>query len=218
MSKTKIVIGALFLVLTAADAVIAPFVLAPTRAAEVTSAKTAEVGKAAPNFTLNDISGKPHSLAQYKGKFVVLEWSNPDCPFVRKHYESGNMQGLQDKYTKKGVVWLAINSSAHGKNGSYTGDQMAAINKKKGTHESAYLQDESGKVGRLYGAKATPHMFVIDQSGNLVYAGAIDDNDSADAADAKKAHNYVAAALDSLMAGKKVAATSTRAYGCSVHY
>lgn len=179
---------------------------------------TATVGQPAPDFTLADTKGKNHSLSQHKGQFVVLEWVNFDCPFVKKHYESGNMQKLQDSYTKKGVVWLSVNSSAQGKQGNYPGDKVDAMIKERKAASTAYLLDPDGKVGHLYGAKATPHMYVIDKSGKLVYAGAIDDIASADAADVKKARNYVAEALDASMQGKPVKTASTNAYGCSVKY
>lgn len=172
----------------------------------------------APEFTLNDIAGQQHSLSSYKGKFVVLEWSNPDCPFVKKHYNSGNMQSLQKTYTEKGVIWLTINSSAPGKQGNYPADELANIAKLNNSVPTAILQDLDGKVGRAYGAKTTPHMFVINPDGKLIYQGAIDDNSSPNPEDAKSAKNYVQAALDEAMAGKDVSEPSTPSYGCSVKY
>lgn len=175
-----------------------------------------ELGKPAPDFTLSDQSGKPVKLSGSKGKLVVLEWFNEGCPFVQKHYGSRNMQGLQKKYGAKGVVWYTIVSSKEGKQGHLTpadaADRLKAMNSK------AILLDGKGEVGRLYGAKTTPHMFVVDKKGNLIYMGGIDDNPSADPEDVKTAKNYVAAALDEALAGKPVSAPSSRPYGCSVKY
>ena len=175
-------------------------------------------GQASPNFTLTDTNGQKHSLADYKGKFVVLEWFNPDCPFVKKHYNSGNMPNLQKQYTSKGVVWLSINSSAPGKQGSYTPQGFNQFVKDKGASPTEVLLDTDGKIGRLYNAQTTPSMYVIDPKGILVYQGAIDDTPSADAADVKTAKNYVSAALDEAMNGKPVAVSTTKSYGCSVKY
>jgi peroxiredoxin len=186
--------------------------------AQAAAGSTCEVGKPAPAFTLTDSHGKAHKLSDYKGKFVVLEWINFDCPFVQKHYKSGNMQRLQEKYTAKGVTWLSISSSAKGRNGNYEPKRINELLQQNNSHTTAYLIDEDGKVGKAYGAKATPHMFVIDPAGKLVYAGAIDDKNTADEADIKAANNYVAAALDAAMAGKPVAVSSTKAYGCSIKY
>lgn len=183
-----------------------------------TSQAEAVVGKPAPPFALTDTSGKSHSLASYKGKFVVLEWINFGCPFVAKHYDSGNMQKLQKAYTGKGVVWLSINSSAPGKQGNMPPDQVNNRLTEKGAAPSAYLLDSDGKVGRTYGAKTTPAMYIIDTTGVLIYAGAIDDKASTDRADVASAKNYVQAALDQAMAGKPVAIAGTRSYGCSVKY
>lgn len=177
-----------------------------------------ELGKPAPDFTATDTNGKEHKLSDFKGKLVVLEWTNPDCPFVKKHYVSKNMQGLQAKYTAQDVVWLSINSSAAGKEGNQTNEQANAYMTEVGSAATARLVDATGTVGNLYGAKTTPHMFVIDKVGNLAYEGAIDDNDSANVADAATAKNYVSAALDSLIAGKPVETAQTQSYGCSVKY
>ncbi len=177
-----------------------------------------ELGKPAPDFTATDTNGKEHKLSDFKGKLVVLEWTNPDCPFVKKHYVSKNMQGLQAKYTAQDVVWLSINSSAAGKEGNQTNEQANAYMTEVGSAATARLVDATGTVGNLYGAKTTPHMFVIDKEGNLAYEGAIDDNDSANVADAATAKNYVSAALDSLIAGKPVETAQTQSYGCSVKY
>jgi peroxiredoxin len=177
-----------------------------------------EVGKTAPNFSLPDTNGKTHSLADLKGKYVVLEWYQPDCPFVRKHYRSGNMQALQKEYTAKGVTWLSIDSSAPGEEGNYPASKLNEISTQDSAARTALLLDPSGEVGRLYGAKTTPDMYVIDPSGILVYKGAIDNKRSTDLADVKTATNYVKVALEAVMAGKTVATTATQPYGCSVKY
>jgi hypothetical protein len=178
----------------------------------------AVVGQQAPAFTLKDTAGREHSLASEKGKFVVLEWVNYQCPFVRKHYGSGNMQRLQKTYTGKGVVWLQVNSSAPGKEGNYAPAEAASLSKARGAASTAYLLDGDGTVGRAYGARTTPHMFVIDPAGKLLYAGGIDDTASTDVADIKTAHNFVEAALDEALAGKPVSVTTSQPYGCSVKY
>jgi peroxiredoxin len=178
----------------------------------------AVVGKAAPDFTLEDTHGNPATLSSYRGKFVVLEWINYDCPFVGKHYGSGHMQKLQKTYGDKGVVWLGVNSSAPGKQGHYTPDKWNALTLEKGGAAKAILLDADGKVGRAYGAKTTPHMFVIDPAGVLLYNGAIDDKPSTDKADIATARNYVQEALDAAMAGKPVPTAATQPYGCSVKY
>jgi peroxiredoxin len=177
-----------------------------------------EIGKPAPSFTLPDTNGKAHSLADLKGKYVVLEWYQPDCPFVRKHYRSGNMQALQKEYTAKGVVWLSIDSSAPGEQGNYPADKLNEFAARDGAARTALLLDPAGNVGRLYGAQTTPDMYIIDPSGNLVYKGAIDNKRSTDLEDVKTATNYVKSALDALLNGKPVPTTSTRPYGCSVKY
>jgi peroxiredoxin len=175
-----------------------------------------ELGKPAPDFTLNDQNGKPVKLSDAKGKYVVLEWYNKDCPFVKKHYGSKNMQGLQKKYGKKGVVWYEIATSAAGKEGHLTPAEAKA--QLKGMSSKGILLDDKGEVGRLYGAKTTPHMFVVDKTGNLIYMGGIDDKASTDPEDIKTSKNFVAAALDESMAGKPVTTPSSRPYGCSVKY
>lgn len=172
----------------------------------------------APAFTLTDSNGTQHSLADFKGKVVVLEWFNHGCPFVKKHYAKGNMQALQKTYTDKGVVWLAICSSAEGKQGYDTAEGHNKTAKDKGTNATAILIDADGKVGKAYGAKTTPHMYVIDAEGQLVYQGAIDDKRSTSPDDIPGAKNYVAAALDALLAGEGVEVASTVPYGCSVKY
>jgi peroxiredoxin len=178
----------------------------------------AAVGQAAPDFKLTDAKGNGHSLAAYKGRTVVLEWVNYECPFVGKHYGSGNMQALQRAYTGKGVAWLAINSSAPGKQGHFTPAEIEAKSNERKAAFSAYLIDADGAVGRAYGARTTPHMFVIDASGKLVYAGGIDDKPSTDQADVKTAKNFVSAALDETLAGKPVTVASSQPYGCNVKY
>ena len=178
----------------------------------------AKVSAKAPDFTLPDTYAKQHKLSDYRGKFVVLEWLNHDCPFVKKHYNGGNMQSLQKEFTAKGVIWLSINSSAKGKEGNYPSDKANQMTKAKKASPTAVLIDESGAVGRLYGAKTTPHMFVINPEGVLVYQGAIDSINSTDMRDIPKAENYVYAALNSSMQGKSIAKASTSAYGCSVKY
>lgn len=175
-------------------------------------------GDAAPDFTLKDSDGKSQTLSSYKGKYVVLEWFNEGCPFVKKHYESGNMQALQKEATAKGVVWLSVISSAEGKQGFSTPEQANATRKRWNIASTATLLDAKGEAGRLYEAKTTPHLFVINPEGKVVYMGAIDDKPSSDPADIKTAKNYVKAALDEAMAGKPVTTVSTTPYGCSIKY
>ncbi len=177
-----------------------------------------EVGKPAPAFTAQTASGKTVSLKDYAGKTVVLEWTNSGCPFVKKHYDSGNMQKLQADAKAKGVVWLTVNSSAPGKQGHVDPALAAKEMKDWKFQPTAYLLDHNGKVGKAYDARATPHMYVIDGKGILRYAGAIDDKPTANAADIKGAKNYVTAALGDLAAGRAVASPVTRAYGCTVKY
>jgi peroxiredoxin len=177
----------------------------------------ATVGKPAPQFTVTDLQGKPVNLADYKGKTVVLEWTNFGCPFVQKHYRSGNMQALQKKYAND-VVWLAVNSTSKDSSDWTDAGPLTAQLKQFGAAPADYLVDEPGKVGMAYGAKTTPHMFIIDPAGNVVYNGAIDDKRSTDVADVKTAKNYVVAALDEMKAGKPVSVAATTPYGCSVKY
>jgi hypothetical protein len=176
------------------------------------------IGKPAPLFTGHASDGKTYGLADYQGKFVVLEWYNPRCPFIRKHYDSGNMQGLQEKYGQKGVIWLAIDSSAPGKEGYMVAKEAEVMRGREKEKSLATLLDPDQKIASLYAAKTTPHMFIIDPKGILIYQGAIDDHNSADSVDIPKSKNYVAAALDQAMAGKAVAVASTHPYGCSVKY
>lgn len=181
-------------------------------------ANPAKVGDVAPAFTLTDSNGVEHSLADFAGKTVVLEWTNHECPFVKKHYASSNMQAQQTAATADGVVWLSINSAAAGKQGNVDGSAANRLRSEAKSANTAYLLDATGVVGRLYAAKTTPHMYVIDPSGVLRYAGAIDSIPSADPADIPKATQYVSNALAELAAGKPVSTAVTQAYGCSVKY
>jgi peroxiredoxin len=201
--------------LFAAFCLCATFGLAFTK---VHAASPASVGQTAPDFTLQGADGKTHSLADYKGKFVVLEWTNPQCPFVHKFYDSGAMQKLQKEQTAKGVVWLRINSSAEGHEGFQSVSDLAAYVKDQNVSATQSLLDPSGKVGHAYGARTTPHMFVIDTKGTLVYAGGIDDKRTPNPDDIPGAKNYVTAALDEAMAGKAVTTPTAQPYGCSVKY
>lgn len=182
------------------------------------AADSPPVGSAAPDVSVTDSKGNAHSLSQYKGKYVVLEWFNPECPFVKKHYGSGNMQKLQAEFTGKGVVWLTIDSSAPGTEGSLTPEQANKTMADWKTHSTALLLDSDGKAGRAYGAKNTPHMFVVNPEGNVIYEGAIDSKASPNPADIPSSTNYVKAALDESMAGKSVSTPNSRPYGCSVKY
>jgi peroxiredoxin len=176
------------------------------------------VGQPAPAFTLTDSLGKQHSLSDFAGKTVVLEWFNHECPFVKKHYGAGNMQKQQAEATGKGTVWLVVNSSAPGKQGHVSGEQANGILANWTSKPTAFLLDHDGTVGRAYGAKTTPHLFVIDGEGVLRYNGAIDSNPSADPADIPGATQFVREALADLGAGRAVARATTQPYGCSVKY
>ena len=177
-----------------------------------------QTGQPAPEFTLTDSNGKSHKLSDFKGKFVVLEWLNHGCPFVVKHYSSGNMQKLQKEFTGKDVVWLSIASSAPGKQGHMSPEETNKVKEEKGSAATAVLLDEDGTVGRLYDAKVTPALYVINPEGTLIYMGAIDDKKSTDAADIAGAKNYVKQALDEAMANKAVSEPTTAAYGCGIKY
>ncbi len=179
---------------------------------------TVQIGEPAPNFTATDSYGHQHSLAQYKGKFVVLEWHNQGCPYTKKHYDSGNMQKLQKLWTSKGVIWFTVISSAPGEQGYVTAAQENDYVKRTGAAPTAVLLDPNGDLGHLYGAKTTPHMFVINPQGRLIYDGAIDDKPTTEQSDIAGANNYVTAALQESMAGKPVAVAASRPYGCSVKY
>ena len=182
------------------------------------AAEAPKVGAPAPNFTLLDASGKTHSLGQYKGKYVVLEWFNPGCPFVQKHYTSENMQKLQKEFTGKGVTWLTIDSSAPGAQGSLTPEEAKKQLADWQMNPTALLLDASGKVGHEYHATNTPQMFVINPEGKLIYEGAIDSKASTDPDDIKSSTNYVKSALEEAMAGKPISTGQTKAYGCSIKY
>lgn len=182
------------------------------------SALAIESGTPAPDFKLEGVSGKSVSLSQFKGKIIVLEWMNHGCPFVKKHYGSQNMQSLQRKYTKEGVVWLSIISSAEGKQGFVTPGEGLKEKTEQQSVATDILLDSKGNVGQMYGAKTTPHMYVIAKDGTLAYQGAIDDKADTDQASVKGARNYVTEAIDSLMAGKKIAVATTKSYGCGVKY
>ncbi|MCE3012373.1 MAG: redoxin domain-containing protein [Proteobacteria bacterium] len=177
-----------------------------------------DIGKLAPAFSLPSASGKTITSTQFKDKVVVLEWLNHGCPFVRKHYDSNNMQALQKKYKSQGVVWLSIISSAPGKQGHVTAKAAADEAKKYNSEASEILIDEDGTVGRAFEAKVTPHMYVIGKDGRIFYQGAIDSIASADIDDVAKAENYVAQALDATIKGEKIKIASTKAYGCGVKY
>jgi peroxiredoxin len=184
----------------------------------VFAADVPSVGSAAPGFSLSDAKGNTHSLSEYKGKYVVLEWFNPQCPFVKKHYGSGNMQNLQKEYTDKGVVWLTIDSNAPGTEGNLTAEEASKIETSWKTHETALLLDPEGKTGQAYGAKNTPNMVVINPDGKIIYHGAIDSKATPNPADIPTSTNYVKAALDQSLAGKSVSTPQTKPYGCSVKY
>ena len=178
-----------------------------------------QIGQAAPDFTLTDQHGNRHSLSDYKGKTVVIEWTNPECPIVQKHYnKSGNIPALQKSATADGVVWLQINSGHAGAQGDYDGAQVDAWIKTNQVASTAYLRDQNGAVGKLYDARTTPHLFIVNAEGALVYAGGIDDIRSADPADIAKANNFVKAALADLKAGRPVGTPTSKSYGCGVHY
>ncbi|HEX8258198.1 MAG TPA: redoxin domain-containing protein [Allosphingosinicella sp.] len=176
------------------------------------------VGQAAPDFRASEANGRPVTLADFAGRTIVLEWNNPDCPTVRKHYDSGNMQNTQAAATAQGAVWLTINSSAEGNQGHMTPAEAKAFTATHPSRRTAYLLDPNGEVGRAYGAKATPHLYVINPAGTLVYNGGIDDKPTQDPADIPGARNHVLAALGELKAGKPVSVPTSRAYGCSVKY
>jgi peroxiredoxin len=182
------------------------------------AAAVAKVGEASPGFTSTATTGKSVSLADQRGKIVVLEWTNHDCPYVRKHYESGNMQTLQKEITGQGVIWLTLISSSPGTQGYVTAKQADELTSTRKANPTAVLLDPTGVVGRAYGATNTPHMYVVDKSGLLVYAGAIDDRPTTRPSDVPGAHNYVRAALDDVAAGRPVKTPVTRAYGCTVKY
>lgn len=175
----------------------------------------AEPGQPAPDFVVTDIAGQTHSLASYRGKVVVLEWLNPGCPFVVRHYRSGNMQSTQQTAAADGAIWLQVNS---GSVGDLDAAKSVEWQKKQGVTATAYIRDETGKLGRLFGAKTTPHVFVVGKDGRLVYQGAIDDQPTANVVNTPSAHNYVRAALAALRAGQPVQPANSEPYGCGVKY
>ena len=193
--------------------VLAPLALSLTRPAFA----AATVGQAAPDFSATDTGGKTRQLSDYKGKLVVLEWTNPGCPFVQKHY-SGNMQSLQKEFAAKGVVWLSLNSTEIGSSDYLTPAKLAGWMGEKQASATAILMDASGKIGQLYGAKTTPHMYIVSPQGRLVYAGAIDSIASARVDDINTASNYVRQGLNEALRGKAITQASSRAYGCSIKY
>lgn len=195
-----------------------PLLAAAVLALAAPAAAEQKTGALAGNFRVNDASGKVVQLADFKGKPVVLEWHNPGCPFVKKHYDSGNMQKAQAAARAQGAVWLTINSGAPGKQGYMSGSEAQKLVAAQGVKSSHYLLDPKGVVGRGYGAKTTPHMYVIDGRGTLVFQGGIDDKPSADKADIAGARNHVLAALGEIKAGKPVSVKEARPYGCSVKY
>jgi peroxiredoxin len=175
-------------------------------------------GEIAPPLQLRDTQGKNVNLSDFRGKTVVIEWFNPNCPFVQKHYSSSNMQGLQSKYARQGVAWLVVNSTNPSHQDYLEPVQLSERFAQLKGHATALLMDADGKAGLAWGAKTTPHMFIVDPQGKLAYAGGIDDKRSSNPGDIKGAKNYVALALDQLKAGKPVTENNTRPYGCSVKY
>ncbi|WP_082497712.1 thioredoxin family protein [Pseudorhodoferax sp. Leaf267] len=178
----------------------------------------AAVGQPAPAFTLTDTSGKARTLAEFKGRTVVLEWVNPGCPFVRKHYDSANIPGLQKEFTGKDVVWLAVNSTEKAASDYLAPTQLAGWMQAKAGAPTATLMDEEGTVGKAYGARTTPHMYIVNPQGTLVYAGGIDSIPSARVSDIKTATNYVRQGLDEALAGKPISTATSQPYGCTIKY
>jgi peroxiredoxin len=194
------------------------FALAASALTALPASAQAVVGQPAPAFTAVDATGKPHSLADLKGKHVVLEWVNPGCPYVQKHYNSGNMPATQKLAASKGVTWLAISSTSKDASDYKAPGDLAAWIKGKDGAPAATLMDTDGKIGRAYGARTTPHMYLIDPQGKLLYAGAIDSKPTANPADIASATNYVSQAIGEVMSGKAVSQPTSRAYGCSIKY
>ena len=178
----------------------------------------ARVGEPAPDFAATDTNGKVHKLSEYQGKFVVLEWTNRGCPYTQKHYNSGNMQRLQREWTGRGVVWFTVISSAPGKQGYVTASEENAYLKQANAAPTAVLLDPAGTLGHLYDAKTTPHIFIINPKGALIYNGAIDDRPTTDVSDVNGAKNYLTIALEEATSGKPVSTPTSRPYGCSVKY
>jgi peroxiredoxin len=186
--------------------------------AAISAVWAARVGDRAPDFAATDSNGKVHKLSEYQGKFVVLEWTNRGCPYTQKQYDSGNMQRLQREWTSRGIIWLTVISSAPGKQGYATAADENAYVKQVNAEPTAVLLDPAGTLGHLYDAKTTPHMFVINPQGILIYNGAIDDKPTTDVGDVNGAKNYLSLALDEATSGKPVSNPTTRPYGCSVKY
>jgi peroxiredoxin len=203
-SRRALSLGAVALSLAASWPVLAREAVAP--------------GQPAPDFTVRDSAGRDVRLSSFKGKPVVLEWTNHDCPYVRKHYGTGNMQALQRDATGQGVIWLTISSSSTGAQGHVNGLEAEKLTSDRKASPTAFLLDHDGRVGRLYGATATPHMYVIDKAGVLAYMGAIDDKPSTNRDDVPIARNYVREALGAVQNGQPVKTASTRVYGCSIKY
>lgn len=199
-------------------ALAAGFLLYVTGISNQNSLAQPEIGKPAPTFSFTDTNGKSHNLSDFKGKYVVLEWWNVDCPFVVKHYASGNMQALQAEVTKGGDVWIVVCSSAPGKQGHVNAEQANELMKKANAKMTAIALDPQGTIGRMYGARVTPHMFIIDPRGNLIYNGAIDSIRSSDVNDIPKAENFVRKALAEAKSGKSVTTSTSQPYGCTVKY
>lgn len=202
--------------LVAAVAIVAT--IAFTTTGSSVAEASAAINEPAPAFTGKTTDGGEISLSDYTGKYVVLEWTNHECPFVKKHYDSGNMQKLQKEIAGDDTVWLSVISSAPGKQGALSADEANALNAERGAAPTAVILDEAGEIGRAYGARTTPHMYIVDPDGKLAYMGAIDSISSADKADIEKAENYVVSALDALKAGETPAEAVTKPYGCSVKY
>jgi peroxiredoxin len=176
------------------------------------------VGQPAPDFTLADTNGKPVKLSDFRGRHVVLEWTNPGCPYVRKHYDSGNMPATQQEAAAKGVVWLSINSTEKSAYDYLEPGKLDAWQKQRKAQPTAMLMDEEGAAGKAYGARTTPHMYIVDPQGRLIYAGGIDSIPSSDPGDIKKAVNYVRQGLNEALSGKALSQATTRPYGCSIKY
>lgn len=198
------------------------YLIAPVGAAllllQSAALATVTVGESAPAFSVADSNGETRSLADFQGRVVVLEWTNHECPFVGKHYDSGNMQMLQRTFTEQGVVWLSVISSAPGEQGYVEAAEANALTTNRNASPTAVLLDTSGDLGRAYGARTTPHMYIIDKSGTLVYMGGIDSIRSARTADVAKATPYVKDGLEQVLAGEPVSNPVTRPYGCTVKY
>lgn len=195
-----------------------PATLALAALAPLAAHAAPSVGQPAPDFTLKDAAGKAVKLSDFKGKHVVLEWTNPGCPYVKKHYDSGNMPATQKEATGKGVVWLSINSTEKASGDYLEPARLVAWQKERKSAPTAVLMDEEGTAGRAYGARTTPHMYIVDPQGKLIYAGGIDSIASSNPADIAKATNYVKQALGEALAGQPVSAATTRPYGCSIKY